>query len=67
MFSALARRKRAAIQLSPFFATAILTAAIFLLPPTGDSGPAGAAVDDMAVAATHISHDAGAERSSTPE
>ncbi len=57
MFTACMRRSRAALRLSPVLATALLTAAIFLLPATSDHRQARASVDDIKVSATHISHD----------
>ena len=46
--------RRRIVSLYPLLATAILTAAIFLLPATGDHQRAAAWVDDMSVSATHI-------------
>ena len=57
MFSTFAWRIRAILRLSPPLATALLTAAIFLLPATGDRRPARASVDDIQFSATHISRD----------
>lgn len=45
--------RRRLVSLSPLVATAILTAAIFLLPATGDSQRAAASVDDITVSAIH--------------
>ncbi|WP_421928454.1 hypothetical protein [Neoaquamicrobium sediminum] len=49
--------KRRLVSISPLFATALLTAAIFLLPPTGDGRQARASVDDINAYATHIQYD----------
>ncbi|MGQ2904544.1 MAG: hypothetical protein ACT6RL_09005 [Neoaquamicrobium sediminum] len=52
--------KRRLASISPLFATALLTAAIFLLPPTGDGRQARASVDDINAYATHIQYDSAA-------
>ena len=46
--------RRRLLSLSPLLATALLTAAIFLLPATGDRQQAAAWVDDITVSASHI-------------
>lgn len=50
--------RRRLTSLSPVVATALLTAAIFLLPATGDQRQAQASADDITVSATHIRPDA---------
>ena len=67
MFLVSVRRVRAAVRLSPVLASAMLTAAIFVLPATSDRRPARAAVDDIKVSATHIPHDAATGRPSARE
>ncbi len=54
--------KRRLASISPLFATALLTAAIFLLPATGDrrQAQAQASVGDINAYATHILYDSAA-------
>ena len=52
--------KRRLASISPLFATALLTAAIFLLPATGDRRQVQASVDDINAYATHILYDSAA-------
>ncbi|MBX9463733.1 MAG: hypothetical protein KL840_12395 [Aquamicrobium sp.] len=52
--------KRRLASISPLFATALLTAAIFLLPATGDRRQAQASVGDINAYATHILYDSAA-------
>jgi nitrate reductase gamma subunit len=52
--------KRRLASISPLFATALLTAAIFLLPPAGDRRQAQASVGDINAYATHIQYDSAA-------
>lgn len=47
-------RSHAFLRFSPQLATAVLTAAIFLLPSTGDGKIARAAVDQFEVPATQL-------------
>jgi len=52
--------RRLIASLSPMLATAALTAAIFLLPATGDHRSAQAAIDDMTTSTYHMSSVSGA-------
>lgn len=52
--------KRRLASISPLFATALLTAAIFLLPPAGDRRQAQASVGDINAYATHILYNSAA-------
>lgn len=66
-FAGPAGLRRALVSLSPLLATVVLTAAVFLLPATGGEPPAGPAVDDIKVSATHMGDDVRAWRPSTLE
>lgn len=50
--------RRRLVSLSPLVATAILTAAIFLLPATGDRQQAAASIDGITVSASLSGHSA---------
>jgi hypothetical protein len=50
--------RRGLATVTTFFATGLLTAAVFLLPATGERRQAQAAVDEIKVSATHIDYDA---------
>jgi len=54
MFRRFAVRPRTALRLSPVVATALLTAAIFLLPATADQRQAQASTDGIAGFSTHM-------------
>lgn len=58
-FPAIAAKRRLA-SISPLFATALLTAAIFLLPATGDGRPARASAGEINAYATHIQYESAA-------
>jgi hypothetical protein len=58
-FAAVAAKRRLA-SISPLFATVLLTAAIFLLPATGDGRPARASAGDINAYATHIQYESAA-------
>lgn len=55
------RVKRGVVLLSPFAATLLLTAAIFLLPATSNHLPAQASAAGASVSQTYISYDFSAE------
>ena len=61
MLSGFLRRSRAALRFSPVLATALLTAAIFLLPATSDHRQARASVADVNISTPSIPVD-GANR-----
>lgn len=59
--------KRRLASFSPLLGTVLLTAAIFLLPATGDGRQARAAIDDIKLSATHIQYHAAVMRPTAQE
>jgi hypothetical protein len=55
--------RRSVVRLTPYAATLLLTAAIFLLPATSNHRPAQASVGEQGPWQSHIFHDVAAERS----